>query len=427
MKSSLHLSRLQPLCRRTWIFVCFLVLLLAAAAGAPLQAAAPGALKVRTITAFVPFDPADAQSTLEEAASFLEQARRRFEAAGFEVQTLRLSTPPLASYLNRTLVAERMDYFLRLDRWAAEKGLVVSLGPAVVEDVYDARQVEFVVELLRRSRVLHTSLIIADENGPHPNAVRAAAVLIRELGRTPAAEPLGFRFAALAHCPPGIPFFPASYAEGKQREFAIGLESAGVFAAALRGETDSATKRVRLRAALTAPLQRLESIAVALAGDTGWSYGGLDTSPAPNGEVSIAAAVEALSGRPFGDPGTLAAVAELTSLTKTLPVKRAGFSGLMLPVLEDRLLAERATEGRVSLQLLLAYSAVSGTGLDVVPLPGAATSEQLERVLGDVAALAVKLRKPLTARLLVVAGKRAGEMTDFDSPWLTNTRVLPFE
>jgi len=108
-------------------------------------------------------------------------------------------------------------------------------------------------------------------------------------------------------------------------------------------------------------------------------------------------------------------------------VRRTGFSGLMLPVLEDAVLAARVAEGRVGLSLLLAYSAVCGTGLDVVPLPGAATTEQLERVLGDVAALAVRLRKPLTARLLVVAGKRAGERTEFDSPWLTNTVILPLE
>ncbi len=91
------------------------------------------------------------------------------------------------------------------------------------------------------------------------------------------------------------------------------------------------------------------------------------------------------------------------------------------------MLAQRAAEGRLSLELLLAYSAVSGTGLDVVPVPGDTEVETLERVLADVAALAVKLRKPLTARLLLVPGKRAGEMTEFDSLFLTNTRILPVE
>jgi len=405
--------------RRLLLLTLFLLL--------PLAAAAADALKVRTVTAFVPFDPLRSEATLEETAAFLERARARLGAAGFEVETLRLATPPLAGALDRVLLAERLDFFLRLDRWAAERGLVISLGPAVVDDVYDPARVEFVVELLERSRALHTSVIIADESGVRPNALRAAAEIIRRLGEKPAAAPLGFRFAALARCPPGIPFFPAAYAEGKQREFALGLESAGVLAAAVRGDADLATKRVRLRAAMEDPLQRLENAALALARESGWAYLGIDTSPAPLGEASIAAAIESLAGQPLGGPGTLAAVAALTSFVQTLPVRRTGFSGLMLPVLEDAVLAARVAEGRVGLSLLLAYSAVCGTGLDVVPLPGAATTEQLERVLGDVAALAVRLRKPLTARLLVVAGKRAGERTEFDSPWLTNTVILPLE
>lgn len=402
-------------------------LLLAALLFLPLGAAAAAPVKIRTVTAFVPFDPLHADETLEETAQFLEQARARFRAAGFEVQTLRIATPPLAGYLDRVLLAERMDFFLRLDRWATERGVVVSLGPGVTQDVYDAERVAFLADLLLRSRVLHTSVVIADENGVRPNALRAAAEIIRRLGQAPAADPPGFRFAALARCPAGIPFFPAAYAEGKQREFAVGLESAGVFAEAVGGPADRAAKRVRLRAALEGPLQQVENVAGALARGSGWSYLGMDPSPAPNGEVSIAAAIEGLAGQPLGGAGTLAAVAELTTFIQNLPVRRTGFSGLMLPVLEDKRLAERAAEGRLNLQLLLAYSAVSGTGLDVVPLPGEATVEQLERVLGDVAALAVKLRKPLTARLLLVPGKRAGEMTEFSSPWLTNTRVLPLD
>ena len=405
--------------RRLLVLLPFLLL--------PLAAAAADALKVRTVTAFVPFDPLRSEATLEETAAFLERARADLRAVGFEVETLRLATPPLAGALDRVLLAERLDFFLRLDRWAAERGLVISLGPAVVDDVYDQARVEFVVELLERSQALHTSGIIADESGVRPNALRAAAEIIRRLGEKPAAAPLGFRFAALARCPPGIPFFPAAYAEGKQREFALGLESAGVLAAAVRGDADLATKRVRLRAAMEGPLQRLENAALALARESGWTYLGIDTSPAPLGGVSIAAAIESLAGQPLGSPGTLAAVSALTSFVQSLPVRRTGFSGLMLPVLEDAVLAARVAEGRVGLSLLLAYSAVCGTGLDVVPLPGAATTEQLERVLGDVAALAVRLRKPLTARLLVVAGKRAGERTEFDSPWLTNTVILPLE
>jgi len=45
-------------------------------------------------------------------------------------------------------------------------------------------------------------------------------------------------------------------------------------------------------------------------------------------------------------------------------------------------------------------------------------------LLADVATLAHRLRKPLSARLFLIPGGQAGEMTRFDSPYLTNTRIL---
>jgi uncharacterized protein len=61
--------------------------------------------------------------------------------------------------------------------------------------------------------------------------------------------------------------------------------------------------------------------------------------------------------------------------------------------------------------------------LDTVPLPGEVSEEQLRRIYGDVAALAWKWHKPLSARLQPVLGKRAGEQTEFSDPFLFNTRV----
>jgi uncharacterized protein (UPF0210 family) len=114
----------------------------------------------------------------------------------------------------------------------------------------------------------------------------------------------------------------------------------------------------------------------------------------------------------------------LTAAIKALPVRSCGYCGLMLPVLEDEVLAARASEGRYGIRELLLYSSVCGTGLDVVPIPGQTPAAALERVLLDVAALATRLDKPLSARLLPARGLKAGEMTTFESPYLTNARVL---
>jgi len=67
---------------------------------------------------------------------------------------------------------------------------------------------------------------------------------------------------------------------------------------------------------------------------------------------------------------------------------------------------------------------VCGAGLDTVPLPGDATADQLSALLLDVAALAVRLGKPLTARLMPVPGKSAGEKTEYDFGYFCNGQIM---
>ena len=95
-----------------------------------------------------------------------------------------------------------------------------------------------------------------------------------------------------------------------------------------------------------------------------------------------------------------------------------------MPVLEDSTLAARAAQGTFTVQDLLMYSAVCGTGLDTVPLPGDATAGQIAAVLLDVAALALRLNKPLIARLMPIPGKQAGDPTNFDFSYFAPGAVM---
>ena len=97
----------------------------------------------------------------------------------------------------------------------------------------------------------------------------------------------------------------------------------------------------------------------------------------------------------------------------------------MVPVLEDSVLAQRWSEGAYNLDSLLAYSAVCGTGFDAVPMPGDVSQGQLERMVGDMASLAVTLSKPLSARLMPVKGKHKGDRTGFQDPAMLNTTLQP--
>jgi uncharacterized protein (UPF0210 family) len=57
-------------------------------------------------------------------------------------------------------------------------------------------------------------------------------------------------------------------------------------------------------------------------------------------------------------------------------------------------------------------------------LPGDTTSEQLVPLLLDICALALRLDKPLTARLMPVPGKKAGDATSFDFGFFANSKVM---
>ena len=96
-------------------------------------------------------------------------------------------------------------------------------------------------------------------------------------------------------------------------------------------------------------------------------------------------------------------------------------------MLEDSILADRSGQGTLNIYDLLLYSAVCGTGLDTVPLPGDIHSEEIEPLLLDIAALAIRLDKPLTARLMPIPGKKAGDITEFQFDFFANGRVMDYQ
>src|SRR2546423_9690225 len=192
----------------------------------------------------------------------------------------------------------------------------------------------------------------------------------------PAGRSCTFRFAPPANAPAGTPFFPGAYHSGSDA-VAIGLESPPVLSAAFAGANTLAEAKQRLTQSLESRLGPLERLMRSVAHHDERAYLGIDVSPAPGKDASIGEAIEALTGVPFGSASTLAGCAAITDVLKGVRVKTCGYSGLMLPVLEDPVLAQRASEGRFSVRELLLYSSVCGTGLDVVPLAGDTPADRL--------------------------------------------------
>ncbi len=382
--------------------------------------------KVRAVTAFIRLEPATYEAQVRETVEMLRSAKRDLEAAGYEVQSIRIATQPFPEYVRGLSRRDALAFFRAYDALAQKEGFDAAIGPAMVRDSDDPAEAELLGDVLLATRTLNASLIVAAEDGVHWNGVRAAARLIQRLGEKSPRSRANFNFAATAMVPSGTPFFPGAHHRTLAREFAIALQSANVVAEALKvGQGDAEKARRELRESLGAHASRIEAVARQFAKRSRWKYMGIDLSPAPLKDVSIGAALENFTGSRMGSSGTLTATAAITAALRDIPVERAGYTGLMLPVLEDEVIARRWSEGTLSIDALLAYSAVCGTGLDTIPLPGDISVEQLERIIGDMATLAHRLRKPLSARLMPVAGKRAGDRTDFDDPFLVNAVIQP--
>lgn len=361
-------------------------------------------MEIRTITAGA------READIERAAQAALAARERLIAAGYAVQTLRLALSATG--------ANRCGDFATIAQSVEEQALAAGFDFVAIS-VGDAERLAALPDAIVATEALFASAPLTGPDGQlRPEMIEGAAAAMVAIGARTANGFGNLRFAAAAMVAPGSPFFPAAAHDGGAPWLAVGPEAAAL---AVEAGNDASTLTALIEqhdARISAALADRESNGVRFAG-CDWSL-----APHPDPARSIGAAVEALAGVPFGAWGTLAGVRALTAAIRAAQVTQLGFSGVMLPVLEDATLAQRNAEGRYTLRDLLAFSAVCGTGLDTIPLAGDVAPAQMAGVLREVATLASTLRKPLTARLLPIPGMIAGDMTTFDFPYFVNTRVM---
>ena len=385
-------------------------------------------MKIRSITCFIdPSYPLDGQK-LKNAGKFLQVAQPIFVAADYEVQSTRLATVPFPNLLPASKPGVLARLAQSLEAAASELGYAyVSLGPALPEIPESYASIPGA--LAATQNTFFSALMTGADGKVSLPAIQQCAKVIQ---RASTISPDGFanlRFAALANVPAGSPFFPAAYHQGEEPSFALATESADLAVVAFSQAASLEVARRNLVNAMETHARRLTEAARQVEQQTGVRFGGIDFSlaPFPSEELSIGTALEHLGVPVFGGHGSLAAAAILADTMDQARFLRAGFSGLFLPVLEDATLARRAAEGSLGVKDLLLYSAVCGTGLDTIPLPGDASADQLSAVLVDLASLSSRLSKPLTTRLMPIPGKKAGDPTGFDFAYFANSRVMSLD
>jgi len=403
------------------IFLAISIHLAAQSGSTPSSSSNP---KVRAITGFVRLDRATYQKQIAEALVVLRKAKAEFESSGYEVQSVRLTTQPLGELVAGMSEDQALAFLGQLDQLSVKEDFLPNVVAAMLHDSDDPATMHLLERALSTLPNIEGSVIIGDQEGIHWKTIDRTAELVKYVAKHSPHSQGTFNFTATAMLKPLAPFFPGSYYTGAGKQFSIGFQSANVVNDVFtkdKGHAESAT--TDLTAALTKHALVAAAVGKKVAAETGWTYVGFDPTPAPLGDASIGAAIEAFTGVKFGSSGTLTATRIITTAVKGVSVDQVGYSGLMVPVMEDKLLAQRWAESTYNTDSLLAYSAVCGTGLDTIPLPGDISTEQLKRIFSDVASLAIKWNKPLSARLQPVTGKRAGDQTDFQDPYLFNTLI----
>ena len=116
------------------------------------------------------------------------------------------------------------------------------------------------------------------------------------------------------------------------------------------------------------------------------------------------------TGARFGSSGTLTAARIITAAVKAVPVKQIGYAGLMVPGHGRQ--APRPALGRSPPTTSTACSLTPPSAEPAsTPSRCPATSPPASsaRIISDVASLAFKWGKPLSARLQPVPGKKSGD------------------
>ena len=382
-------------------------------------------MKIRSITYFInPGWPLD-ESKLRKAGEFLAHATAAYASAGYEVQTTRLATTPFPKILNG-IVEETPLFAQKMSAMLKQIGVVyAALGPALIEY---PKSYSVIPEAIASSENTFFGGEMANKvDGISLTAIKACAGIIE---KSSVITPDGFanlRFAALANVKAGAPFFPAAYWNEDEPAFAIAVESADLAVQAFENANSLEDGRKNLISEIEKHGKAIARIANTDLSTT--RFIGIDFSlaPFPDDGHSLGNAVEQMGVTKIGLHGSLAAAAILTEAVDRADFPHTGFSGFMQPILEDSVLAKRAAEGTLSIKDALLYSAVCGTGLDTVPLPGDTTADEISPLLLDLCALALRLDKPLTARLMPVPGKKAGDATEFTFGFFANSKVMKLE
>jgi len=375
---------------------------------------------------------------LEKFKGFYDDLIEEFKKINIHVDTKRICSQPLLMYENQLAYRKDVQETLsllheefsilqnlfkqyRIDYFACSTMLADELGHFGIFEKLILNEFD---KYLKEFPNLFTSLPVISENKISFPALKSAAKIIKKLS-----EPDPFKnlqFCVSCNVPPNTPFFPAAYHRNSDKAaFSLALEMADEIIPIFNKASNLKELKINLKKRFDEIYEEVLKVSERISYKYDLEFIGMDFAPAPfpRFDRSIGTAIESLGIEYFGGYGSLFAI---SLITNSIPKKNKviGFSGVMLPVLEDFTLSLRLKEKKFSIETLLLYSTVCGTGLDCVPLPGSITERELFYILLDLSTISITHKKPLTARLMPIPGKEAGDDVKFDFEYFAPSKIM---
>jgi len=112
-----------------------------------------------------------------------------------------------------------------------------------------------------------------------------------------------------------------------------------------------------------------------------------------------------------------------TNFIKTQNPKPIGLCGLMLPCLEDSMLAKEYKKGNFSIERNIFLSLQSGLGIDTYPIGINEKPERVLEILKLIQLLSNKYKKPLSIRFVSDGKTKIGKKSDFKNQYLQDVII----
>src|ERR1700730_15304588 len=123
--------------------------------------------KVRSITAFIRLDTAQYKQQVADTLKMLRNAKARFELAGYEVETIRITTQPFPEYTRGMSKQAVQAFFHDIDNLAKQEKFLLGIGPALMSEKDDPEQARILAEVLSLTSAIRGTIVVAADDGIH--------------------------------------------------------------------------------------------------------------------------------------------------------------------------------------------------------------------------------------------------------------------